>query len=161
MELFANTKTLVPIDFSEHSVDAVATAIQITSNENVYLVHVVDPAQLYGFDDNGGYELGGGLDATHFNWEGAPEKEQQHKDAAIATLRREFADPKYHGVHFDAVVDEPAIGITEYASTNGIGLIVLPSHGRTGVERRIIGSVAERVIRLAHCPVLVLRNHAS
>ena len=36
-------------------------------------------------------------------------------------------------------------------------LIVLPSHGRSGVQRLLIGSTAERVVRLAHCPVLVLR----
>jgi nucleotide-binding universal stress UspA family protein len=37
-------------------------------------------------------------------------------------------------------------------------LIVMPSHGRSGVPRLLIGSVAERVLRLAHCPVLILRG---
>ncbi len=34
----------------------------------------------------------------------------------------------------------------------------MPSHGRTGISRLLIGSVAERVMRLAHCPVLVLKS---
>ena len=48
--------------------------------------------------------------------------------------------------------------ISHYAQVHGIDLIVLPSHGRTGLARLMIGSVAERVVRLAHCPVLVLRE---
>ena len=48
--------------------------------------------------------------------------------------------------------------ITELAAELKADLIVLPSHGRTGLKRLLIGSVAERVVRLAHCPVLVLRS---
>ena len=38
------------------------------------------------------------------------------------------------------------------------GLIVMPSHGRTGLAHLLIGSTAERVVRFSHCPVLVLRS---
>jgi nucleotide-binding universal stress UspA family protein len=53
---------------------------------------------------------------------------------------------------------DPGREIAEYAQHCGAELIVLPSHGRTGLSRLLIGSVAERVVRLAHCPVLVLRQ---
>ena len=52
-------------------------------------------------------------------------------------------------------------GVAHYfnkADEWGADLIVMPSHGRSGVKRLLIGSVAERVVRLAHCPVLVLRD---
>lgn len=46
--------------------------------------------------------------------------------------------------------------IIRYSRQEGIGLIVLGTHGRTGVSRVLLGSVAESVVRLAHCPVLTV-----
>jgi K+-sensing histidine kinase KdpD len=51
-----------------------------------------------------------------------------------------------------------ADAIVDYASTNGIDLIVIGTHGRRAVTRLFMGSVAERVVRLASCPVLTVRN---
>ena len=51
--------------------------------------------------------------------------------------------------------------IVDYTERTDSDLIVLPSHGRTGVSRLLLGSVAERVCRYAHCPVLVLRRRES
>jgi nucleotide-binding universal stress UspA family protein len=48
--------------------------------------------------------------------------------------------------------------IAEYAKKKKADLIVVPSLGQTGLKRLLIGSVAERVVRLAHCPMLVLPN---
>ncbi len=53
---------------------------------------------------------------------------------------------------------DPGHEIVKLADTLKADLIVMPSHGRTGLAHVLIGSVAERVIRLAHCPVLVLRK---
>jgi nucleotide-binding universal stress UspA family protein len=50
--------------------------------------------------------------------------------------------------------------IAEYARRQGIDLLVLATHGRTGLQRVVMGSVAERVVRLAPCPVLVVRRRA-
>jgi nucleotide-binding universal stress UspA family protein len=52
----------------------------------------------------------------------------------------------------------PSDCIVRYAEKVGAGLIVMPSHGRTGMNHMLIGSVAERVVRHARCPVLVLRG---
>ena len=57
-----------------------------------------------------------------------------------------------------AIPRAPATEIAKYAEEHHTDLIVLPSHGRTGLARLMIGSVAERVVRLAHCPVLVIRE---
>lgn len=51
--------------------------------------------------------------------------------------------------------------IIRYARQEGIGLIVLGTHGRTGVSRVLLGSVAESVVRLAHCPVLTVPAAAA
>ena len=51
---------------------------------------------------------------------------------------------------------EPAAGILQLAESEGIDLIVMTSHGRTGLTRFFIGSVAERVCRHACCPVLIV-----
>jgi nucleotide-binding universal stress UspA family protein len=48
--------------------------------------------------------------------------------------------------------------IADFAQSCHADLIVLPSHGRTGISRLLIGFVAERVVRRARCPVLVLRQ---
>jgi len=56
------------------------------------------------------------------------------------------------------ISDNPADAITSYAKSEGIDLIVMGTHGRTGVERLLVGSVAEHVIRAAPCPVLTVRH---
>jgi nucleotide-binding universal stress UspA family protein len=61
------------------------------------------------------------------------------------------------GVHCATLVSEgsPAIAICKAASKD-VDLIITPTHGRTGLGHILIGSVAERVVRCAHCPVLVV-----
>ena len=54
--------------------------------------------------------------------------------------------------------DNPADTIVEYANSAPIDLIVIGTHGRTGVSRLLVGSVAERVVRTAPCPVLTVRH---
>jgi nucleotide-binding universal stress UspA family protein len=63
----------------------------------------------------------------------------------------------------DAVVigKKTAEKIAEYAQKHDIDLIVMASHGRTGIKHAMLGSVTEKVIRSVHCPVLVLRPSAA
>jgi nucleotide-binding universal stress UspA family protein len=56
------------------------------------------------------------------------------------------------------VSDAPAEAIIDYARSSGIDLIVLGTHGRRGANRLLMGSVAERVVRAASCPVLTVRH---
>jgi universal stress protein A len=51
--------------------------------------------------------------------------------------------------------------ITDTAQHVGADLIVMGTHGRTGVTRFLLGSIAETVVRKAHCPVLVIHTHAK
>jgi nucleotide-binding universal stress UspA family protein len=56
------------------------------------------------------------------------------------------------------VSDAPAQTIADYAKTHAIDLIVIGTHGRTGMSQLLLGSVAERVVRIAPCPVLTVRH---
>ena len=73
------------------------------------------------------------------------------------TFKKEFTDSKYERVSFQVEFGDPGHRIAEYAEAVGSDLIVMPSHGRTGVRRLLIGSVAERVLRFAHCSVMVIK----
>jgi nucleotide-binding universal stress UspA family protein len=57
--------------------------------------------------------------------------------------------------------DEPASEILRYATSNNIDLIVMGTHGRTGLARAALGSVAETVVRAASCPVLTVHSAES
>lgn len=57
----------------------------------------------------------------------------------------------------ELVSETPHEGIIEYATTNDVDLIVMGTHGRTGLDRFLLGSVTERVVRTAETPVLTVR----
>jgi hypothetical protein len=58
------------------------------------------------------------------------------------------------------VLGTPAEAIIDYAGATGTSLIVMGTHGRTGLAHLLIGSVAEQVVRTAPCPVLTVRQVA-
>jgi nucleotide-binding universal stress UspA family protein len=58
----------------------------------------------------------------------------------------------------DVVIGAPSSSIVEYADGHGIDLIVMGTHGRGGMSHLLMGSVAERVVRTAPCPVLTVRQ---
>lgn len=142
MAYFPKKLVVVPVDFSQESLDAVEVGRQLVdAPEHLHVIHVlIDITPL----EAG--EVWGVIDP------------QARIEQAQKLLREKLADPKYQGVHTAVLMGEPAHGIANYAQEKQAELIVIPSHGRTGLTRLLIGSVAERVVRLAHCPVLVLRK---
>lgn len=142
MAYFPKRTVVVPVDFSDDSLAAAAVGRQLVdSPEHLHIIHVlIDVAPL----EAG--EVWGVVDQQ-------PRLEQAEK-----ALREKFAGAEYQGAKVAVLLGEPAHGIADYAQDKKAELIVIPSHGRTGITRLLIGSVAERVVRLAHCPVLVLRK---
>lgn len=71
------------------------------------------------------------------------------------------ADVRERGVacETDVVQGDPATTIADYAESQGMDLVVMPTHGRTGLSRFLLGSVTERVVRLSDVPVLTVRTH--
>jgi glycine betaine transporter len=80
--------------------------------------------------------------------------------AALHHIERRLTEEDRRELHARAVLetsDATADAITDYARENAVDLIVMGTHGRTGIEHALAGSVAERVVRTAPCPVLTVR----
>ncbi|MEX2188942.1 MAG: universal stress protein [Pirellulales bacterium] len=134
-------KIVFATDFSPSSDAALATAVSLTreSNATLVLVHVQEPPMAFG-----------GGEA----YIGPTETEDELSDM----LGRLVADEAGITVERRLVVGEPAHEIVRLAEENGADLIVIGSHGRTGVSRLLMGSVAEAVVRRAKCPVLTIKQ---
>jgi nucleotide-binding universal stress UspA family protein len=133
---------VVPVDFSESSADAVKTALQLVARpQDVHVVHILLPLD---------YMSPGVV------FETVSEKSRFESTQKYCA---EFLE-KHGASGVQTVIDQgdPGLGVTEYAKKVHADLIVIPSHGYHGVKRFVLGSVAERVIRHADCPVLVLRR---
>jgi nucleotide-binding universal stress UspA family protein len=135
-------KVVVPVDFSEESFAAVDEALGMVSDASS--LHVIHVLPLIGQDD------------PALLW--APFDEEAAADGARREIERRLSDPRYEGHQVTIAFGSAGTEIAAHAERIGADLIVLPSHGRTGLKRLLIGSVAERVVRLAPCPVLVLRR---
>jgi nucleotide-binding universal stress UspA family protein len=134
---------VVPVDFSACSPEAIATALELVEKPgDVHVIHVL---------------MGGSDRDLQHQW--APRQEGETWDDAGRKYLAEYL--KKHniaGVEQAVRLGDPGFAITDYARQQQAELIVIPSHGYHGVKRLLLGSVADRVIRYAHCPVLVLRR---
>jgi nucleotide-binding universal stress UspA family protein len=140
-------RILVPIDFSEHSRDALRYAVDLGSifDAELVLVYVVE-AMGYPAD------LGYGQVAI-------PQIEHDLSERGGAELKR-LAE-KYVGgklaVKFHVPAGRPFVEIIRAAREFEADMIIIATHGHTGVEHILFGSTAEKVVRKAPCPVLVVR----
>jgi nucleotide-binding universal stress UspA family protein len=135
-------RVVVPVDFSDESFAAVDEALRLVEDaSHLHIIHVLQP-------------LAPADPALMWN----ARIEESSRTRVREYLKTRLQDAKYAGHHVTVAEGSPAEEIADFAERLGADLIVLPSHGRKGLRRLLIGSVAERVVRLAHCPVLVLRN---
>jgi len=86
------------------------------------------------------------------------ERELDDAHGQLARTQRVLGDVSVHEVIEEG---EAAAAICKEAEARGVDVIVVGSHGRTGVKRLFFGSVSERVVRHAHCPVLVIHPEVS
>lgn len=142
------TKILVPTDFSSHADEALDTAIDLAGRygASITLVHAFEPV-IYAFPESSGiYQSLQLSDAI-----GDIDKElEKRKDSALARGAKAVDVQQLRGY--------PPTEITDLASSRGYDLIVMGTHGRRGFSHLLMGSVAERVVRLAQCPVLTVRS---
>lgn len=138
--LFATNRVLIPIDFSEASLQAQELTLNFVKDpSHLHVLHVIphlnpgEPGMIWNRLDD--------------------ETRKQH---VYQLFKQRFSRDEYERVHFSVAVGDPVAAIVNYAKEQQIDLIVVPSHKRTGLSHFFQGSVAEKVIRLAHCPVLVL-----
>ena len=84
--------------------------------------------------------------------------EKVYKHASVQIL--EIAEKQFAGLPVETAVVKPKKAvyqeIIKFAETNNVDLIVMSTHGRTGVKHFLLGSVAERVVRKSSCPVMIV-----
>ena len=127
------TRILVPVDFSEPSIEALRLAVTIGMKEGAWLTLLhVDTGPLPDGD-------------------------------AAALMHRLVAREVPTSVHFELAFDQgaPAEKINETATRGQHDLVVMGTHGKTGIERVILGSVAEMVVRTCPVPVLVTHDRSE
>lgn len=135
-------------DFSPCSDEALRSAARIAKREGkrVLLVHTFDPKSFAHRQSPGAIETGKTWDSVSM---------ERLRDAR----RRFFSGLSDTDVQFDAIADaHAAAAIARVANELRAEMVVIGSHGRTGLARALLGSVAEHVVRLAPCTVLVVRE---
>ena len=135
---------LVPVDGSGPSDDALAYALDQFGSAEITAVYVMDPV-----DGATTWGPGSGDD-----WLSAAERRAEE----VLESAREQATATDTAVATASVVGRPARAIVDYAEDNDIDHIVVGSHGRSGVSRMLLGSVAETVVRRSPVPVTVARS---
>ncbi len=134
---------VVPIDFTDESFDLVrfARAQFVEDPQALHIVHVLpdleaqEPAVL---------------------WAGLDDKTRA--EHAEKTIRDKLGDGEFEGAKIHVGFGDAGRQVANYASKVSADLIVIHPHHQSTIERLFLGSVADRILRLAHCPVLVLRE---
>ena len=145
---------LVPVDFSANAVTALLKAAELAecTGQSLLVLHVVhDPAEMPGYYG---------------------QVTKKKKLVRIEDLAREAFDDFLHKVRKDhpgirplqkckemLVVGLPVTRILEVIESTGASMVVMGSQGRTGLDRVMLGSKAEQVVRLAPVPVLIVKTH--
>ena len=139
------SKILYLTDFSEASEYASQYAISIAGKYGcrVYVAHVVEP---FTYADDFGIDYGAQLremEATA----------RRLLDNTAASMKRTSAD-----VESVLLSGNPSAEIVKFAKEETIDLIVMATHGRSGVEHLFMGSVAEKILRKSPCPVMTVKK---
>jgi nucleotide-binding universal stress UspA family protein len=143
-------RILIATDFGEAAEVALAYGRDLarTFGATIDVIHVVDNVLAHSFSTEG-------FIASY------PELQRTMDEAANARLSALLTDDDRRELGARAFVDRsssPAMAIVEDARDNGIDLIVMGTHGRGPMAHLIMGSVAERVVRAAPCPVLTVHH---
>lgn len=142
------SKILVPIDFSPYSDEAIERAVELAGRyeASITLVHVFEPIAL-SFPEGSGIHSSLSLADVMVELERELEKKRAATEAEAGRPIQAFRTSGH-----------PSHEIVDLARSDGFDLIVMGTHGRTGVAHMLIGSVAERVVRTAPCAVLTVHK---
>jgi nucleotide-binding universal stress UspA family protein len=144
-------RVLAPTDFSSHSEKAVRFACGLAERfgAELHLVHVLSEI------------IPAGPDPLLMPVM-PPQFYQENEERAKETLQR-LLDPSWGKLKATVSAvrwGSPVEAIVDYAREQNIDLIVIATHGRTGLSHVLLGSVAERIVRESPCPVLTIRDSA-
>lgn len=145
MSLLTSDRILVPIDFSDVSFVALDETLNFIQNPSkITVLHVLSP-----------------LPAVEPSVIWQTTDDNTRKQNVINAFHERYPKSLVEHLQFEVTIGEPSSEIVDYAQKHNINLIVIASHGRTGLNRFLIGSVAERVARHAKCPVLIWRRQGT
>lgn len=140
-------RILVPVDFSEHSKEALETAIQLGHlfGSTIHLLHC------YHVQTTAVSPYGIVLPSTY---------QADLRNAAAKRLNEWHERVFGEGIKVESILsaDAPALAINVTAEEIDADVIVMGTRGLSGLKHAMLGSVAERVVRLAPCPVLTVKN---
>ena len=143
-------RLLVPTDFSEHSEQAALYAVELAKRfqaDEVHCLHVSDiPADLLA---TSAYTM------TGPSQEFIEQVRQENRKNLEAFAKNRLAGVPVRTAFLEG---RPFVEIIRYARDHEIDLVVIATHGRTGLTHALFGSVAEKVVRKAPCPVLVVKR---
>ncbi|MTG96732.1 MULTISPECIES: universal stress protein [Myroides] len=143
-------KILVPTDFSNQAYNATKAAAIIARkmNAEIILLHILDLPQ------QGSDSINKGTPATEVMF---------FKKAADAKLEELAHDPIFNGITISSslILDRTSLGVTKSAENNKVNLIVMGSHGVSGVKEYFVGSNTEKVVRTSNIPVLVIKGEVE
>jgi universal stress protein A len=144
------TRILVPTDFSECAKRSLEYAVELAAklSASLLLTHVYLPPIVY--MPEGVWAMPNGMASVHDQLEQALQR-------LAAQVRQRSARP----ADVALVEGEPAKEIIKTARAQACDLIVIGTHGRGGLGHLVLGSVAEKVVRGASCPVLTVGPHAE
>lgn len=142
---------LVPTDFSETAAVALRYAKPLAERfgASLHVLHVLEDPLL-------GWKPEGHVVAV-------PKIRAGMEQGAHAQMGQLLSDEERTKFHAEMVMlwGRPFVEVVRYAADHGIDLIVMGTHGRTGLSHLMMGSVAEKVIRLAPCPVMVVGQQTA
>lgn len=138
---------LCPVDYSIYSEKALNYAIEIAGKygSKLYLIHVLD-TRVHGVNEPELYRFNTGDESTI----------KELNDRLLRCVEEDVRSKM--SVESIVVQGVPFVEIVKAAREYAIDLIVMGTHGRTGISHAIMGSVAETVVRKAHCPVFTVRQ---
>ncbi len=143
------TKILCPVDFSDCSDHAMQYALALSEayEAELQLLHVVEPP-------TAAYD--GVIQAPVLSVETLEQFQATCREHLQAVA--EEASKQYHNVTYHVASGVPWLAIVQAAKSAEIDLIVAGTHGRSGLAHALIGSVAEKLVRKAPCPVLTVKH---
>ncbi|HMA61506.1 MAG TPA: universal stress protein [bacterium] len=147
--MFPVKNILCPLDFSKHSMEALDNAIELSRqlSSKLILAHVITPIPVVPTPSHPSE-----FDISSYR--------EMLKDTANKNMDSIVKDKLPSEVEYKKIISsgDPAQEIDKIAQSEDVDLLVISTHGRSGLKHLIFGSVAEKIIRHSHCPVLTIKS---
>lgn len=139
---------LVPMDRSEPAARALSFALETFPDASLTVIHVTNPVEDTYFV---------GEEDFYTRYEALEEESRERAQATLADAEAMAAEHE-RDIRTEAAIGQPAEAIVQFTGDENVTHIIIGSHGRSGMARILLGSVAEKVVRRAPVPVTVVKE---